>query len=104
MPDPRADASIGDIDLELILQHARDAITVQGADGRLVYANAAAAELMGFPDASALLAAPLATVMASYQLLDEGGRKLRGQGVQREHVAGLRGERINACACGASRA
>ena len=76
MPDPRADASIGDIDLELILQHARDAITVQGADGRLVYANAAAAELMGFPDASALLAAPLATVMASYQLLDEDGNPL----------------------------
>lgn len=77
MADPRADASVGDIDLGLILQHARDAITVQGADGRLVYANGAAAELMGFPDAAALLAAPLASVMASYELLDEGGNALQ---------------------------
>lgn len=77
MADPRADASVGDIDLGLILQHARDAITVQGADGRLVYANGAAAELMGFPDAAALLAAPLASVMASYELLDEGGNSLQ---------------------------
>lgn len=77
MADPRADASVGDIDLGLILQHARDAITVQGADGRLVYANGAAAELMGFPDAAALLGAPLASVMASYELLDEGGNALQ---------------------------
>ncbi len=77
MADPRADASVGDIDLGLILQHARDAITVQGADGRLVYANGAAAELMGFPDAAALLGAPLASVMASYELLDEGGNSLQ---------------------------
>lgn len=77
MADPRADASVGDIDLGLILQHARDAITVQGADGRLVYANGAAAELMGFPDAAALLAAPLTSVMASYELLDEGGNALQ---------------------------
>lgn len=67
---------VPDIDLGEILRHAGDAITVQGPDGRLLYANRAAAELLGFSDETALLAAPQSSILDGYELLDEDGKPL----------------------------
>ncbi len=48
-----------------------DGITAQDAEGHLVYANDAAAQLVGFDTAAAFLSAPLPEVLARFELLDE---------------------------------
>lgn len=48
-------------------------ITVQDHTGALVYANAAGANMVGFPTAEALLAAPLTEVMTRFHLFDDAG-------------------------------
>ena len=62
--------------LELILRGVAEAITVQAPDGRLVYANDAAAQMVGFPSSEALLAASADERMAAFDVLDEDGRPL----------------------------
>jgi PAS domain S-box-containing protein len=57
--------------LERILLEVADGITVQSADGRLVFANDAAAALIGYPSAAELLATPVRELMARFELLDE---------------------------------
>ena len=63
-------------DLQEALRFAADPITIQAADGRLVYANEAAARQMGFDSPDELIRAPIATVMERYELLDETGAPL----------------------------
>ena len=63
-------------DLETILRHAADAITVQAADGSLVYANLAAARVLGYDSPEELLGTPIREVMSRYELLDEEGNAL----------------------------
>jgi PAS domain S-box-containing protein len=63
-------------DLEEVLRLAADPITVQDASGQLVFANEAAARQSGFASAAEMLATPIAELMARYDLLDEGGRRL----------------------------
>jgi len=58
-------------DLLEVLQSAGDGITVQDPDGALVYANDAAARQVGFATAEEFLAAPIADVMARYELIGE---------------------------------
>ena len=60
--------------LAIILGQVEDGITVQTIDGRLLYANDTAARLIGFGSAEAFLAAPMADVMARFELLDEEQR------------------------------
>jgi PAS domain S-box-containing protein len=83
--------------LAAVLRGVGDAITMQDADGRLVYANAAAAALLGAPDLQALLAAPPDRVLAAFEPLDDAGaplphaqlpsrRALRGEPVDGELV------------------
>jgi PAS domain S-box-containing protein len=60
-------------EVEAILLHAADAITVQRPDGTLAYANLAAARSLGFASPAELLATPLRDVMSRYELLDEDG-------------------------------
>jgi PAS domain-containing protein len=50
-----------------------EGIVVQGADGSRIYANDAAARLVGFEDAAAFLAADAATVLDAFEMLDESG-------------------------------
>jgi PAS domain S-box-containing protein len=57
--------------LETILHSVADGITVQDAEGRLVYANDAAAQMTGFASADELLAAPISEVLGKYELMDE---------------------------------
>ena len=60
--------------LEAILRGVADAVTAQAPDGRLLFANEAAAASMGFQSPEALMNAPLATIMDRYEILDEDGR------------------------------
>jgi PAS domain S-box-containing protein len=56
-----------------ILNAVGEAITVLSGDGRFVWANEAAAELMGFSSADELLATPVAQVVGRFDLLDHQG-------------------------------
>ncbi len=61
--------------LELILSNIGDGITMQDAEGRVLYANEAAAELIGLP-VEEILDAPPASLPARYELIDEHGEPL----------------------------
>jgi PAS domain S-box-containing protein len=60
--------------LAIFLDHVGDGVTVQDPSGRLVYANAAAAQALGFASAAELLAAPVAEVVGRFALFDEDGQ------------------------------
>ena len=60
--------------LAVFLDHVGDGVTVQDPTGRLVYANAAAAQNLGFAGAAELLAAPIAEVVGRFALFDEDGQ------------------------------
>jgi PAS domain S-box-containing protein len=59
--------------LEAILRGVADAVTAQAPDGRLLFANDAAARTMGFDSPQALLDSPPSGIMSRYELLDERG-------------------------------
>ncbi len=59
--------------IEAILDALADAVTVQASDGQVVYANQAAAELLGFSSPSELVAMGGRKVMARYEVLREDG-------------------------------
>ena len=63
-------------DLRSILEGIADAVTAQGPDGGLVYANDAAVRLLGFPSAEALLSAPLTEIMDRWEMLTPTGTPL----------------------------
>ncbi|MEX2195065.1 MAG: SpoIIE family protein phosphatase [Thermoleophilaceae bacterium] len=67
-------------ELEATLGGLADGVTVQDATGRLVYANQAAADTIGFPTPAELVAAAPAEVMARFDVFDEHGGPL---GVER---------------------
>ena len=60
-------------DLRAILGGVADAVTAQGPDGSLVYANDAAVRVLGFTSAEALLSAPLTEIMGRWELLTPTG-------------------------------
>ncbi len=77
-------------DLSIVLEHLADGVTVQDRSGRLVYANIAAARLLGFPTQEALLATPTSEVLERFEMFDDddqpfpperlpGRRALQGQ-------------------------
>jgi PAS domain S-box-containing protein len=59
--------------VEVILQNIEHGVTVQDPTGRLTYANDFAAALAGYPSAESFLRAPMAEVMAQFELFDENG-------------------------------
>jgi hypothetical protein len=63
-------------DLIATLHAVNDPITVQGPDGRLIWANDAAARHLGFDSPEALLAAPLDDLLLRFTMLDEDGNPL----------------------------
>ena len=95
MPEPESAGRRGwtgsAADLEEVLRLTADPITVQAADGRLVYANEAAARQVGFASAVEFLAAPIDEIMSRYQLIDEDGRPLPIEDLPGRRA--LRGER-----------
>ena len=62
--------------LEIILEGVADGITLQSPTGELLYANDAAARIIGYPSAAELLAAPLSEVMRRFAVMDEHGEPL----------------------------
>ena len=65
-----------ELELREILRHVGDAITVQAPRGGLLFANEAAAELLGFGSPEELVSAPLPEVMGRFELLDADGQPL----------------------------
>lgn len=63
----------GEEDLAAILDHLSEGIIVRDADGRLVYANAAAARILGFAAPSELLGAGPDEVLARFEVFAEDG-------------------------------
>jgi PAS domain S-box-containing protein len=70
----RVDATQARDQLEAILRGIADAVTAQAPDGRLLFANEAAVELLGYESSDALMAAPRTEIMSRFELLDESGR------------------------------
>ena len=62
--------------LAAIVGTITDGVTVQGPDGRLIFANDTAARLTGFRSGADLVAAPVSEVMARFELLDSDGRPM----------------------------
>jgi PAS domain S-box-containing protein len=60
--------------LEAVLANLAAAVTVQAADGSLVYVNQAAAETMGCASPEEVLSTPLAQLLEAFVVLDEAGR------------------------------
>jgi PAS domain S-box-containing protein len=60
--------------LEAILQGVADAVTAQGPDGRLLFANDAAVRTLGFGSTEELLNAPVHTILDRFDILDEHRR------------------------------
>ena len=61
--------------LQAILDGVADAVTAQRADGRVIYANDAAARSLGFSSSEELMRAAPAEFMHRYELYDEEGRR-----------------------------
>ncbi len=75
--DVEAGRGIGPtIPLDVVLRGVAEAITVQDREDRLVFANDAAAEMLGFDSPEALLAAGPAERMAAFEILDDDGGPL----------------------------
>lgn len=60
--------------LEIILHGITDGITVQEPSGKLIYANEAAARIIGVKTPEELIAMPVSQVMQKFQVLDETGQ------------------------------
>jgi PAS domain S-box-containing protein len=60
--------------LEVILEGVGDGITAQDRDGRLLFANSAAAKTCGFDSVEELIAAGPAEIVKRFEILDESGR------------------------------
>jgi PAS domain S-box-containing protein len=60
-------------ELRVILEGVADGVTAQNPTGRIIYANEAAARMIGYPSGQALVEAPLGEVMERFEVLDEEG-------------------------------
>lgn len=88
---PAAIPPLAGHELAAVLDHVADGVTVQDLNGRLRYANAAAARALGFPSPAALVATPPAEVMARFALFDEAGSPFPSDRLPGRRA--LRGER-----------
>jgi PAS domain S-box-containing protein len=96
LPDPAASAPgrQGELrsrdQLAAILHGIGEGVTVQDLQGRLVYANDAAARMSGYPDAEALLNAPIAEIVERFSLFDDAGAPIKPEDLPGRRI--LRGE------------
>ena len=59
--------------LGAILNGVADGVTAQDPSGKMVYANEAALELLGFPSVKAIQAVPIRYVLSRFDIFDENG-------------------------------
>lgn len=71
--------------LDIIFQGVADGITVQNKSGRIIYANQAAAQSMGYDSPQQLISTPSSTYIKRYRLTDEQGKPFSWQ-----HLPGQR--------------
>ena len=76
--------------LQAVLHNLVDAVTVQRVDGKLVYANQAAAEMLGAETAEQLVATPPGELVSRFQSFTEDGAPLDVEWLPGRRV--LRGE------------
>jgi PAS domain-containing protein len=81
----RRSAREGRDEVEAMLGGIADAVTAQTSDGRVVYANRAALERVGYPSVEALAAAPVEELRERFEFTDE-----HGVAVPIEHLPGRR--------------
>jgi PAS domain S-box-containing protein len=62
--------------LEAVLVNLAEAITLTDAEGTMLFANQAAADLLGASDPQELMSAPPGTIMPRFLVTDERGREL----------------------------
>ena len=86
----RERAATAAAELDAALGNLADAVTVQDSEGNLVYANNAAAALLGFATGEELLATPPEEIVARYESFTEDGRPLDPQALPGRQA--LRGE------------
>ena len=78
--------------LEAILRGVADGITAQDSTGRIIYANDAAARMIGFTSAKSLAEVSIQNVMERFELLDEAGNPFPLEGLPgRRALAGEEG-------------
>ncbi|MBA2570249.1 MAG: PAS domain S-box protein, partial [Chloroflexi bacterium] len=85
LAEQRVEVARSSDQLQVVLAAVTDAITVQRNDGQLLYANDAAAKLLGFASATELIAAPIGDIIGRSQVMDEEGGPF-----QLEHLPGRR--------------
>ena len=69
----RVDATQARDQLAAILRGVADGVTAQAPDGTLLFANAAAVEVLGYASSEELLSAPLTQVMDRFEMFDAAG-------------------------------
>ncbi|MBV8085103.1 MAG: PAS domain-containing protein, partial [Chloroflexi bacterium] len=72
----REDALRSRQQLEAILAGVAEGVTVRDAQGRLIYANQAAARALRLPDPMAIIGTPQSSLQAAYDIVAEDGRPL----------------------------
>src|SRR5882724_8517819 len=83
-PDAASIHNLGELDERLgaarslteVLDSLAEAITIRDPDNRIVYANRAAAEHMGFSTPQEMLERPPQSIFDDYVVQDEDGREL----------------------------
>lgn len=63
-------------DLRLLLEHVGDGLTAEDRSGRIVFANTAAAHILGCANPAELLNAPLPEILNRFALFDDSGHPL----------------------------
>jgi PAS domain S-box-containing protein len=62
--------------IAVILSGIADGITAQNSEGKLIYANDAAAHIIGYANTDELINAPLESITSMFQMFDESGELL----------------------------
>ena len=78
--------------LDVLFRHAREAITLQDAAGKLVYANDLAAGLIGFRTAEELMKASVTELLRRFEMVDQAGDVLLPDRLPGRRV--IMGERV----------
>jgi PAS domain S-box-containing protein len=78
--------------LDVLFRHAREAITVQDASGRLIYANDLAARVIGFRTAEELLGTPVAELVSRFEMVDQTGSVITAERLPGRRI--LMGEQV----------
>jgi PAS domain S-box-containing protein len=95
LADAEADVRRSRDEVQAMLGGVPDAVTAQDADGRVVYANDAALDRLGYPSVEALGAAPLEELRARFEFTDEDGRPLPVERLPgRRALSGIRPEPV----------